>query len=134
MEKGPSPYQRQFFLASQGYFPQTESELFFAAHTLPASPEEAAWRHITNSAEYAKRVVIAIQSGDLEEAIFNLQSFRAEGMQTRGFGKEALSKLQALGLIEELYEGDLIVPDEKSIENIRKVLETIQATPRPKLR
>ena len=54
-------------------------------------------------------------------------------MQSRGFGKEALVKLQALGLINDLYVGDVLNPGKEKLKEFQTNLEQIQAIPRPKL-
>ena len=123
-------FQKQFFYASNGRWPQTESEITFC-DVLPSSPEDACWRHITGSAEYALRVVIALETGNKKEARRELKGFRNEGMGSRGFGKEALTKLQAGGLIEELYSGGLRVPYRESLGALHTRLEGLIRTPRP---
>ena len=131
MRKVPNLYQKQFFFASIGHYPQTDIELQFASGVLPVSPEDASWRHTTSSAEYASRVVIALEQGDVPKANQHVQVFRDESEQTRGFGKEALAKLQALGIIIELYEGDVLDPGRLELEKIHTILEQIRITPRP---
>ena len=116
-----------------GYSPNTEIELGFTC-ALPVSAEDAAWLHTTASVEYANRVVHALQDDDITEAKRHLNFFRNEGHQSRGMGKEALNKLQALGFILELYQGDLIVPDIDRLRETQAILEEIQATPRPECR
>jgi len=86
----------------------------------------------TTSAEYALRVVTSLDNRNIQEANHHLQDFRNEGIQTRGFGKEALVKLQALGIIEDLYHGDINVPKRNKIRDIQTTLQEIMSTPRPK--